>query len=130
MKHYTLIDGAARAAAHPASFEALPQDARVKLVVGAFAKCIFEPVGTENEPPFNAERMWIKITEVRGDTFVGTLSNDPLLFNEDVLKAGDEIEFEFHHVISLIEADTIEMARTEQGNLAYVHNECNRTQVS
>lgn len=66
------------------------------LKVGNIVKLTFE-FETSNSEHQGAERMWLEITEINEDKFKGTLDNHPFYLHE--LYAGDEIEFEYKHII-------------------------------
>ncbi|WHY79839.1 DUF2185 domain-containing protein [Neobacillus sp. WH10] len=60
-----------------------------KLKVGDLVKLIF--VNKEEEDDgFSGERMWVEITQINGEKFVGKLDNEPYRLP---LKSGDEISF-------------------------------------
>lgn len=67
-----------------------------QLKVGNIAKAIFE-FSSNNEDHPSAEGMWIQITEVKEDGFIGRLDNDPFYIHD--LYAGDIIEFEHKHIV-------------------------------
>jgi hypothetical protein len=66
------------------------------LKVGNIVKLTFEFDSSNLDHP-SAERMWVEITEIIGDRFKGKLDNNPFYLHE--LYAGDEIIFEFKHII-------------------------------
>lgn len=66
------------------------------LKVGNIVKLTFEFESSNSEHP-GAERMWIEITEIKNDKFKGKLDNHPFYLHE--LYAGDEIKFEYKHII-------------------------------
>jgi hypothetical protein len=66
------------------------------LEVGNIVKLTFE-FDSKNEEHPGAERMWVEITEINDDQFVGKLDNHPFYLHE--LYAGDEIKFEHKHII-------------------------------
>ena len=72
-----------------------------QLKVGNLVKLIFnlKPEATElrQDRMPSAERMWVIITERKGDNFKGTLDNDPYFIKN--LKHKDIIEFETKHII-------------------------------
>lgn len=67
-----------------------------QLEIGNIAKVTFE-FNSNNEDHPSAERMWIQITEVKEDGFVGLLDNSPFYIHD--LYAGDLVEFEHKHII-------------------------------
>ncbi|WP_211061855.1 DUF2185 domain-containing protein [Aquimarina sp. MMG015] len=66
------------------------------LKVGNIVKLTFEFESSNSEHP-GAERMWVEITEIKDDKFNGKLDNHPFYLHE--LYAGDEIKFEYKHII-------------------------------
>jgi hypothetical protein len=66
------------------------------LEVGNIVKLTFEFKSINSEHP-SAERMWVKITEIKEGKFKGLLDNNPFYIHE--LYAGDEITFEYRHII-------------------------------
>lgn len=66
------------------------------LKVGNIVKLTFEFESSNSEHP-GAERMWVEITEIKDDKFKGKLDNHPFYLHE--LYAGDEIKFEYKHII-------------------------------
>jgi hypothetical protein len=66
------------------------------LKVGNIVKLTFEFESSNSEHP-GAERMWVEITEIKNDKFKGKLDNHPFYLHE--LYAGDEIRFEYKHII-------------------------------
>ncbi|MEH7356141.1 DUF2185 domain-containing protein [Neobacillus drentensis] len=60
-----------------------------KLKVGDLVKLIFV-TKEEEDDGFRGERMWVEITQINGEKFVGKLDNEPYRLP---LKSGDEISF-------------------------------------
>lgn len=74
----------------------LPSDDRISSVeLGDLVKIIFRGLPVSKE--YGAERMWVKITSIHGSNLIGTLDNDPIDIPQ--LKCGDEVQFEFFHII-------------------------------
>lgn len=83
---YTLAD--ARALSSPA-----PAAEIAALVPGRVAKLIFQPPeGVQAKP----ERMWVEVTAVNGDSYTGTLANQPVNLP---LRHGDPVSFTAAHII-------------------------------
>jgi hypothetical protein len=97
---YRLSDAPELSAESPYTFF-LPADADLgRLGPGDYVKLIFELI-----PPgenYAAERMWVRVTAVEGDTLVGTLENDPL---EGKMCAGDIVSFTLRNVVEIMWAD-------------------------
>lgn len=83
---YTLAD--ARSLSIPA-----PAAEIAALVPGRVAKLIFQPTGGVRAKP---ERMWVEVTAVDGDSYTGTLANQPVYLP---LNHGDPVSFTAAHII-------------------------------
>lgn len=95
---WELGDAYERNAEHPDTFEIPSADEVDALQVGDLVKLMFEVQGTiRGEYQNRAERMWVIITRIDGDDFVGELDNDPFSFRR--LMAGDTIRFSKRHII-------------------------------
>ena len=93
---YTLDDGAATHREFPDTFWIPPQEQRESLKPGDLAKLIFRiEVGGEA----HVERMWVQVTEVRPEFYVGELGNNP--FCTDEIRSGQKVEFHADHVIDI-----------------------------
>ena len=64
---------------YPASFSIPRSGPRRSLTAGSLAKLLFR-VG-DDDPP-RSEHMWVEVTEVRLDGYVGRLDNDPTLISD------------------------------------------------
>jgi hypothetical protein len=74
----------------------LPSDQWLNLLeVGDLVKLIFRPSAKRGK--WEAEKMWVKLSENNGHTYVGSLANAP----DDMpqIKAGDRVEFERKHIV-------------------------------
>ena len=60
-----------------------------------FVKLIFKFESDDPEVP-SAERMWVEITGIKKDNFIGILSNEP--FHIKDLQYGDKLEFKKCHI--------------------------------
>lgn len=65
------------------------------LTVGDLVKLIFV-LREEQEDGLNAERMWVEITQIDGQKFIGKLDNEPYRIQD--LKAGDEVTFGIENI--------------------------------
>jgi hypothetical protein len=86
---------------HPRTFEIPSERARQALVEGDLAKLSFECEPLEDG--FSGERMWVRVVDVNGPYFVGTLSNVPVVVPK--LKFGSRVAFLPEHVISIVPAE-------------------------
>ena len=68
-----------------------------KVQPGELVKLIFEFESDEPSSP-RAERMWVKVVEVRPDDFNGELDNDPRYIKD--LACGDKLTFRPCHIIN------------------------------
>jgi hypothetical protein len=68
-----------------------------KVRPGEIVKLIFEFDSDDPAAP-RAERMWVKVTQVQPDGFLGELDNDPLYIND--LACGDRVAFQSCHIIN------------------------------
>lgn len=76
---------------YPDTFKIPPQKEIDSLKDGDYVKLIFAEENTA------AERMWVKITEINGDNFIGILDNDP--YGLKSVKCGDKIVFKTENII-------------------------------
>lgn len=94
---YTLIDGVARNADFPDTFE-VPDTTGIKL--GNYVK-----VGAEFEPiqgsPLSGERFWVRVTGIDGDRLCGVIVNDLVASEGHGLRADTIISFERRHVLGI-----------------------------
>lgn len=89
---YTLLNALQLHNKYPDTFE-IPGLSEIKsLEVGDFAKLGFEEEGKATE------RMWVIIESIAGESFVGTLNNDP--FSLESIGIDDVVNFEAKHILS------------------------------
>lgn len=91
----TLIDGVARNSRHPDTFEIPTDEEKLAIKKGDFVK-----IGLESSE--GGERFWTIVQSVEGDVI--TASVDNFLMNFD-LDLGQELQFGYEHVLSIIDAD-------------------------
>lgn len=89
---YTLMDCEEQNAKHPDTFQI---DDSSNVQVGDWAKLVFQ-----GEDHFD-ERMWVKVITVIGDTFMGVLDNEPVLFEKEDLALGHVVVFERRHIANV-----------------------------
>jgi uncharacterized protein YegJ (DUF2314 family) len=94
---YRLGDGEALNREHPDTFQIPTRDERERLKPGDLVKLLFEVVNPEQGKPI-AERMWVQVTDLAADGYVGSLDNDPRIIK--TLSPGSRIEFRPQHVIA------------------------------
>lgn len=85
---YTLDNAAETHREFPATFQIPPQAERESLRIGNLVKLIFR-IEFDNEA--HVERMWVLISEVRPESYVGVLDNDPYCTEE--IRSGMRVEF-------------------------------------
>lgn len=90
---FTLIDGIARHLAHPNTFFVPNTTEIIALKPGQYVKVGFQ----EGE---NTERAWVEIKSISAlGRLTGVVDNDLVLM--ETVNDGDEINFEFRHVIGI-----------------------------
>lgn len=98
-----LADAAELRRCHPYTFYKPSQAVIGKLEVGRHVKLIFEFDNPEPDGP-SGERMWVRVTEIRGNRYRGVLDNAPAHLG--ALRLGDTVEFEERHIIDTEFEDT------------------------
>lgn len=93
---WNVESGVAMNAKYPDSFWVPSAEEIHTLEPGDFVKLLFAPKGLTHDEP-SAERMWVKITKIRGDKFEGTLANQSVCFGH--LDWGKRIKFSSEHII-------------------------------
>ena len=98
---YTVDDPRPIADQAPYTFYLPSENELLALAPGDLVKLIFQshPPGAE----WDVERMWVTVTLVSGDRFVGTLNNEPLDMPQ--IRHRSRIHFRRHNVIDIIWAD-------------------------
>lgn len=91
---WTLLDGEAQNARHPDTFHIPTRSRREGLAAGEIVKLCFVP--DDDRAP---ERMWVIVTGLEDDGYVGTLDNDP--YGIDELSADEVVEFAPRNVIDV-----------------------------
>lgn len=79
---------------HPDTFHAPSLEDLSKITVDSLVK-----IATL----FGAERFWVKVTEVDGDSITGTVENDLLFTDRHGYKDGDTLSFCKHNVYNIYE---------------------------
>jgi len=92
--------------ANPEEFYLPPEDARKNLKVGDAAKLIFdmEFIDEEGDPFIQGERIFVIVSEIVDDHYIGILDSQPASFEpeDDVyLCFGSEIPFKAEHIIDI-----------------------------
>jgi hypothetical protein len=99
---WELIDAEVRAARYPKKFRLPPKAERHALVIGAFAKLIFD----------DRERMWVEVTNrEHGGWYRGELRNDPYGLPGAY---GDAVRFHARHVIEIESAEGMARRREQR----------------
>ncbi len=97
---YELDDGEQMHANAPDTFYIPTLKERENLKVGDCVKLVFRM-----DQPFkdhlSVERMWVEITEVKDNYYIGYLDNDP--DGEVLVECGDTVVFQPKHVIAIYE---------------------------
>jgi uncharacterized protein YegJ (DUF2314 family) len=95
---FELDDGESLHAAAPVTFSIPDAERRRGLRAGDIVKLVFRMRQDGTDTP-SVERMWVKVAEVRGGSYVGALDNDPV--GDVRVRAGDRVVFEARHVIDV-----------------------------
>ena len=101
---YVLDDPRPIAAESPYTFYLPSDDMKAALEVGDHVQLVIRSVPSSRH--YDAERMWVTITSIDGDWFVGNLANTP--FDMPQLPLGTRIEFQCYHVIDIEWSDQAE----------------------
>lgn len=103
-EHYQLDNGEELNREFPDSFWIPEKHIRESLKVGDFVKLIFSMEETIGSEEVSVERMWVEITSVYPDYYVGKLDNDPS--GSDCVMCGQHVTFQPCHVIDIYEDNT------------------------
>ncbi len=98
---YTLDNGLNLHREFLTTFWIPPQEDRESLRAGDLVKLIFR---IEVDDEAHVERMWVQVTEVKPEYYVGVLDNDPCCTDE--ICHGMRVEFHSDHVIQIDRAFT------------------------
>lgn len=112
---FTLKDVVAENKENPRTFMIPDQDEIKELEEGDLVKLIFlmdEPT----EDGCSAERMWVNITEHKGEDFKGKLDNTPFFIKS--LKEGDEICFKAENIATIYGGE----AEFDEEKIAFISN--------
>jgi hypothetical protein len=105
---WELASGEARNAASPGTFWIPSREQRTALQSGQMAKLIFLLEGDEDgEIVVQPERMWVFVSEVVDDGYIGILDNQPAAYeptDEIYLVMGAEVPFWPEHIIDVGDA--------------------------
>lgn len=93
---YTLDNSAETQREHSATFNIPSLQDRNNLQVRDLVKLIFR---IEIDDEAHVERMWVRVTEVRPEFYIGILDNDPYCTEE--IRRGMRVEFHADHVIQI-----------------------------
>ena len=98
MNDWKLVDAEKINQENPLSFEITCQISKELILIGDFVKVIFEyRKGLWGS--HYAERMWVKVTAIYENEYMGDLKNHP--FEEHILSFDDEVVFRRKHIISI-----------------------------
>lgn len=90
----------------PYTFFLPSENELLALAPGDLAKLTF--IGIPGGKTYEAERMWVMLTQVAGDKLTGRLDNDPLELYQ--LHAGDIVHFERHQILDICWSDERQQA--------------------
>ncbi|MEH6789006.1 hypothetical protein [Parasphingorhabdus sp.] len=101
-----LRDSEATHAEAPDTFSIPSEQERQSLAVGDFAKLVFEIWVDDPEESASVERMWVIVSEVLENSYIGILDNEPDgIEKNDDFWCGSEIPFGAKHIIQIDKAD-------------------------
>lgn len=83
---------------NPYTFYVPSEQFLATLEVGDLVKLMFINDLDDNSITTDGERMWVEITQIDGENFVGTLANQPFYMKQ--LKLGDVIHFQPPHIMA------------------------------
>ena len=102
---WELRSGEGLHAESPTTFWIPPLEHRQRLPRGAGVKLVFDVqgVGDDGAAVIQRERMWVIVSEQRGDVYIGRLDNDPSVepSPDTYLARGAEIPFRAEHVVDI-----------------------------
>lgn len=82
----------------------VPSDELIKMLkVGHAVRLIFVNDARTETDTMRAERMWVEITHIDGNDFIGKLDNKP--YENKHLNLGDEIHFKDYHIMDFYDND-------------------------
>lgn len=100
MKNYTLSDVVDIHNQYPETFEIPTTDEVNNIKIGDYCKLIFKVDQLSYRA--DAERMWVKVTSIDGNQYVGTLANDPVVVD---LVFGGVIAFGMRNIASIMDGE-------------------------
>lgn len=92
-----LMNAKEQAEKHPKTFLRVPLEEILKLEIGDHVKLCFW-ILCENDEALTGERMWVKITEIKGPNYIGLLMNEPDVI--DYIKYGDVVHFCMDNILN------------------------------
>lgn len=99
-KSYTLENATEKNRLYPDTFEIPEREELESLRIGDIVKLIFIPTDEfREEEECGGERMWVIITKIDGNQYVGTLDNQPMVIHE--LEIGGLVRFKRENIASL-----------------------------
>lgn len=99
-RKFSIIDARALNQKHPRTFKLPTQKKLDALRPGDFAKVIFKSQGGDKM----RERMWVRITSVKGNSYSGKLDNKPA-FSGTGLRVGSVVKFQRRNIIDTMRAN-------------------------
>lgn len=101
MSHYTLRDVVDIHNQHPETFDIPTVDQVNNIKIGDYCKLFFI-FDSDPNARFEGERMWVKVTSIDGNQYVGSLANDPVIVD---LVFGDVITFGMRNIASIMDGE-------------------------
>ena len=93
---YAIDSGVERHEEAPDTFEIPAQERRKSLKMGDLVKLMFR---IQIDETCVVERMWVQVTEVGPEHYIGVLDNDP--YSTDEIKSGARVQFQANDVIQI-----------------------------
>lgn len=102
--HYVLDNAEDIHQQSPETFWIPKKSDRESLVVGDIVKLIFSMEESAGSEETSVERMWVEVTQVCKNYYVGRLDNDP--YGSECVKSDQTVYFQPLHVIDIYQDDT------------------------
>ena len=101
--YFEIDDAEAIHREYPDSFWLPEKVKRESIETGDLVKLIFRMEETKGSDDVSVERMWVRVTEVSKQYYIGKLDNDPA--GSDCVFAGHTFSFNACHIIDIYESD-------------------------
>ncbi len=99
--HYVLDDAEERHKEHPETFWVPDKGVRESLKIGSLVKLVFSMEVEAGSDEVSVERMWVEVTQVKADHYVGRLDNTP--YGSSCVHCDQPVYFQSCHIIDVYE---------------------------